>query len=825
MTEVASAYVSLMPSARGFGSSMQRQINPQITSAAKTSGSRFGKVFAYSSMSPLKAIGAAAVGLFAVAKVKDFFAGAIDEARESQKVSALTAAVIKSTGGAAGLSAEQVGNLANKLSLLTGMDDEAIQGAENLLLTFTNLRNEAGRGNDIFTQATKIVTDMSVALDQDLKSSSIQVGKALNDPIKGVTALQRVGVSFTEAQKEQIKTLVDSGHTLTAQKLILRELNKEFGGAAGAAATAGDRFKTAFANLQETVGLALLPYLDRLLVKGTAAINFLMTQVPPAFAAFKSAIAPVVAAIQDLVENHLTAFKTALAALGGAGVASVVALIGGALVSALGVLVGALTSPIALIGALVGAVIYAYTHFESFRVAVNNLGAYLNANLVPVLVQLGGVIRDQVLPIIVSFGKWIFGTFYPTMIKFWLVVGQKLQPALSQLGRSLATNVLPPLRQLLVQFHEAQPTLQRVATFVLKVQVAYNKFGATILGQVLPPLIRFTAFLVGAQLRAYARTGAAIGTAIGWMTKLGHAFAQAGRAVANFASTVKAKMGQAVGFVKSVPSRIGAVLSQLRAIGEHAGAELISGLVAGMLSRLASAVAAAQRIASSIKDHFPGSPVKKGPLKSWNRGQTGKKLIQMLADGIIAGSPKAIAAATHAATGIQKAVLDRLNSIRDGAKSTLDGLKSDFASLRGSIAQAFTGDLFSATDVGAFNGNLSVTKATLTRLKAALTKLTGWGVNPGFLSQLFASGNTNLILQLAGGSKANALNDARLFGQVNSLSQQLGTAVARDQYGAKLDRQTAVLERIDRGISRLPKDFGHEVNKGAKSGHRKGGKR
>jgi hypothetical protein len=56
------------------------------------------------------------------------------------------------------------------------------------------------------------------------------LGKALNDPIKGVTALQRVGVSFTKGQKDQIKSLEESGHHMQAQKVILRELNKEFVG-------------------------------------------------------------------------------------------------------------------------------------------------------------------------------------------------------------------------------------------------------------------------------------------------------------------------------------------------------------------------------------------------------------------------------------------------------------------------------------------------------------------------------------------------------------------------------------------------------------------
>jgi phage-related minor tail protein len=113
------------------------------------------------------------------------------------------------------------------------------------------VRNEVGKGNDIFDQATGIITDMSVALGQDTSSSAIQLGKALNDPIKGVTALQRVGVSFTASQKEQITTLVESGKTLDAQKLILAELGKEFGGAAEAAATPLGKLQQRIGDLAE----------------------------------------------------------------------------------------------------------------------------------------------------------------------------------------------------------------------------------------------------------------------------------------------------------------------------------------------------------------------------------------------------------------------------------------------------------------------------------------------------------------------------------------------------------------------------------------------
>jgi acid phosphatase family membrane protein YuiD len=201
-------------------------------------------------------------GVAAFATV-DMFKSFITEAEESRRVGRLTAQVIKSTGGAAKITAAQVGNLATAISNKTGIDDEAIQSGANLLLTFTGIRNEVGKGNDIFNQATQTITDMSAALGQDTKASAIQLGKALNDPIKGVTALQRVGVSFTESQKKQIKSLVDHGKTLEAQKVILKELGREFGGAAAAAASPSQKLGVIFGNLKESIGTALLPIVDK----------------------------------------------------------------------------------------------------------------------------------------------------------------------------------------------------------------------------------------------------------------------------------------------------------------------------------------------------------------------------------------------------------------------------------------------------------------------------------------------------------------------------------------------------------------------------------
>jgi len=175
---------------------------------------------------------------------------AVQAAADYQKLGFQTAAVLKSTGNAANTSVEGIQKLASNLESLSGVDEALIINSENVLATFTKVTNGVGAGNDVFDQATKAALNMSSALGTDLQGSTIQIGKALNDPVKGITALSRAGVSFTEQQKEQIKTMTKSGDTLGAQKLILKELNTEFGGAAEAA---GKGFAGSMARLKDSV--------------------------------------------------------------------------------------------------------------------------------------------------------------------------------------------------------------------------------------------------------------------------------------------------------------------------------------------------------------------------------------------------------------------------------------------------------------------------------------------------------------------------------------------------------------------------------------------
>lgn len=157
--------------------------------------------------------------------------------KQQREVEALTAKVnaagdvyITKFHPAQRITMDEVVKLSEAMQAQTTYADEMVLSAENVLLTFTNI------GKNTFPEATKVVLDLSTAMHQDLQSSAVQVGKALQDPILGVSALRRVGVNFSEDQQNVIEKLVKTGNTLEAQKMILKELNTEFGGSAAAAA-------------------------------------------------------------------------------------------------------------------------------------------------------------------------------------------------------------------------------------------------------------------------------------------------------------------------------------------------------------------------------------------------------------------------------------------------------------------------------------------------------------------------------------------------------------------------------------------------------------
>jgi hypothetical protein len=148
---------------------------------------------------------------------------------------------------------------ADQQMMVIGADDELIKGVQATLLTFSQLASSADDANGAFDRATKAAFDLAAAGFGSAETNAIQLGKALQDPIKGLTALRRSGISFTESEKERIKTLVEGNKIGEAQNLILQAIEKQVGGTAAATVTGLQRMNLAFGEMQETIGVALQP--------------------------------------------------------------------------------------------------------------------------------------------------------------------------------------------------------------------------------------------------------------------------------------------------------------------------------------------------------------------------------------------------------------------------------------------------------------------------------------------------------------------------------------------------------------------------------------
>lgn len=181
----------------------------------------------------------------------------IGEAGESELATAKLEAVLKATGGAAGMTSDALNDLAGALSNMSGVDDEAIVSAEAVLLTFTKVGKEA------FPEAMTAAMNLSAVLGTDLQSAVQMVGKALDNPAEGLTALTRAAGKFTDEEEKLIKGLVDEGRLEEAQTIILDKLEGKYGGAAKAMGDtmvgSVNKLKDAFNNLGEAIGTILTP--------------------------------------------------------------------------------------------------------------------------------------------------------------------------------------------------------------------------------------------------------------------------------------------------------------------------------------------------------------------------------------------------------------------------------------------------------------------------------------------------------------------------------------------------------------------------------------
>lgn len=205
--------------------------------------------------SSLKGLALAGAAAFSVDAIFQFGKASVNAYEESVRAQAKVAQAIKTTGGVAGQSLKELTAIAAEFQASTLFEDDAIlNGVTAQLLTFTNIAGEN------FKRAQAAALDLATVLDGDLQGAAIQLGKALNDPTQGLSALSRSGISFSEQQKATIKDLADTNRLAEAQALILNELARQYGGQAEAAAKASNgviQFKNSLGDTMEVVGEAI----------------------------------------------------------------------------------------------------------------------------------------------------------------------------------------------------------------------------------------------------------------------------------------------------------------------------------------------------------------------------------------------------------------------------------------------------------------------------------------------------------------------------------------------------------------------------------------
>ena len=263
----------------------------------------------------LAGLGAGIAAAFSIRAISNFAKEAVLAAEGVQQANNRIAQIAKTTdlfGASTGKVTDRLIEFAEAQEMRLAVDAEVIKGVQGQLLTFKALGKSAGEVGGIFDRTTEAAFNMAAAGFGSAEGNAIQLGKALEDPIRGLTALRRSGTTFTKDQEALIKTLVESGDLLGAQELILGELDSQYGGVAEATANASTKIGLAFDNIKEQAGGVLLPVFAEL-VEGLMPVT---EAIGAELGTTLEALSPVLLDIAKLIPGLLQAFLPLIPILG-----------------------------------------------------------------------------------------------------------------------------------------------------------------------------------------------------------------------------------------------------------------------------------------------------------------------------------------------------------------------------------------------------------------------------------------------------------------------------------------------------------------------------
>jgi phage-related protein len=760
----------------------------KLGGAAKKNSKLVGAIGGAAKVAGVAALGAAVgFGAFAVQGI-----AAAEEAATAQARLDQVAQSMGFVGGAYAGATDRLKDYASELSKQIAVEDETILSVQAKLATFKEVGSTMDEAGGAMDRATQAAFDLAATGFGSAETNAVQLGKALQDPVKGISALSRAGVTFTEVEKDKIKALVESGNAAEAQEMILGALETQVGGVAEATANASDKMKVGFNELQEQVGTALLPTFEKI-------VDTLL----PIMESLQEPLAQVAEIVGGVLSEAFDAIAPVIPILAKA-FADVAGIVAGALGTALSALIPVLTPVL-----------------ETFADLVNKIGPLLQ----PLLDKVAGLLANilsAVVPLIAPLTELVFAILealapiLDIVVDVLMILVDALKPiinavlpllpALSDLAK-LFGKVLTPILEALTPVIEIlanilSDVLVRAVGLILTALgyliIGFSKLAPFVLENVTKPIV--SAFLTMAE-----NVVGAAANMLGWVPGLGDKLNEAKDAIGTFKTNAEKAISGAADTIGKEGAKIGQELvdqgvnsmtnpeavKKTKNAGIKMGKNLAGGVITGLENTQLDVNSTSANMVQGAIDAANKTAGIKSPSTVF--AEMGRMLTAGLVQGVKEGGD-------DVRKTLSETFLESFRQTKDKLKQELKDAKAAFNDFASSVSGAIT----SAINFGAANEMTTVNAAGETvgmtfmeglRAQAAqavqfaskVKELVSLNLSEAALTKVLEAGavaGTSIANELIAGGATAITETNELVSSTQAAADEVGAMAANNFYGA-----------------------------------------
>lgn len=400
-TELAKAYVQIVPSAQGIKGSIASAISPEANSAGLAAGKQVSSSMG-SSISKLggKFIKAGAIATAVSVPIIAGIKKALGSYQVQMEAETKLTEIYKTRLGVGKQAVKQTKELASAQQKLGVVGDEVQLSGAQQLATFAKYPD---------TVDTLLPAMNNLLVQQNgLNSTSgdaVSIANLFGKAMQGQTgALKRVGISFTDAQAKVLKYGTEEEKAAMLAQVINENVGNMNAEMAKTPLGKIQQMKNSLGDMAEGVGAALAPALAKVAEWVSAKI------------------VPAIEKLVNFMQANPIIAKIVLGITGLLAVGGPLLIIIGSIMSAVGTLlplIGAMIAPIAgvvaVIAGVIAVVVLAYKKSTAFREAVNQLATAIKSVLVGAFKVIKPIL--QTIWRLLKLGAQIVGTLLAPAIK------------------------------------------------------------------------------------------------------------------------------------------------------------------------------------------------------------------------------------------------------------------------------------------------------------------------------------------------------------------------------------------------------------------------